>query len=126
MKTVSKQVPDADELASLHFAWKSVQHVKSNAIVLAQGSRTVGIGGGLPSRVDAVNLAIQKSGGEAYGAVMASDAFFPFPDSIESAARAGVRAVIQPGGSIRDSQIIEAADAHGLAMIFTGTRHFRH
>ncbi len=126
MKTVSERVPDSHELASLHFAWKAVQHVKSNAIVLAQGSRTVGIGGGLPSRVDAVNLAIQKSGGESHGAVMASDAFFPFPDSIESAARAGVRAVIQPGGSIRDAQIIKAADAHGLAMIFTGSRHFRH
>lgn len=126
MKSVASRAPLADELASLHFAWKAVQHVKSNAVVLAQGARTVGIGGGLPSRVDAVHLAIQKAGAESQGAVMASDAFFPFPDSIESAARAGVTAVIQPGGSIRDAQVIKTANDHGLAMIFTGIRHFRH
>ena len=126
MKAVASRAPLANELASLHFAWKAVQHVKSNAVVLAQGTRTVGIGGGLPSRVDAVHLAVQKAGAEAQGAVMASDAFFPFPDGIEAAARAGVTAVIQPGGSIRDAQVIEAANHHGLAMIFTGVRHFRH
>ena len=126
MKTVTERAPLANELASLHFAWKAVQHVKSNAVVLAQGARTVGIGGGLPSRVDAVHLAVQKAAAEAQGAVMASDAFFPFPDGIESAAQAGVAAVIQPGGSIRDAQVIEAANHYGLAMIFTGRRHFRH
>lgn len=126
MKAVASRAPLADELASLHFAWKAVQHVKSNAVVLAQDARTVGIGGGLPSRVDAVHLAVQKAGAEAQGAVMASDAFFPFPDGIEAAAQAGVTAVIQPGGSIRDAQVIAAANDHGLAMIFTGIRHFRH
>ena len=108
------------------FAWKAVQHVKSNAIVLAQGRRTVGIGGGLPSRVDAAELAIEKAASDATNAAMASDAFFPFPDSLEHAARAGVTCVIQPGGSIRDTQVIEAADYYDMAMIFTGSRHFRH
>ncbi|RMG86657.1 MAG: bifunctional phosphoribosylaminoimidazolecarboxamide formyltransferase/inosine monophosphate cyclohydrolase, partial [Chloroflexi bacterium] len=87
---------------------------------------TVGIGGGLPSRVDAVKLAVTKAGEKSQGAVLASDAFFPFSDGIEAAAEAGVTAIIQPGGSIRDSQVIEAANKAGLAMVFTGTRHFRH
>jgi len=126
MKTVTNRVPLADELESLRFAWQVVQHVKSNAIVLVQGTSTVGIGGGLPSRVDSVKLAVEKAGDKAQGAVLASDAFFPFPDGIEAAARAGITSVIQPGGSIRDSQIIDAANEHGLAMVFTGTRHFRH
>ena len=126
LRTVTERVPDAIELRALQFAWKAVQHVKSNAIVLAQPGRTVGIGGGLPSRVDAVELAVKKAGDDVQGAVLASDAFFPFPDGIEAAARAGVKAVIQPGGSIRDAQVIEAADELGLAMVFTNTRHFRH
>lgn len=126
MKTVTNRVPLTDELESLRFAWKVVQHVKSNSIVLVQGKRTVGIGGGLSSRVDAVKLAVEKAGDKARGAVMASDAFFPFPDGIEEAARAGITSVIQPGGSIRDTQVIEVANTHGLAMVFTGTRHFRH
>ncbi len=126
MRTVSKRVPIDAELESLRFAWQAVQHVKSNAIVLARGRRTIGIGGGLPSRVDAVELAVKKAGDEVTSSVMASDAFFPFPDGIEAAARAGVTCVIQPGGSIRDSQVIEAADNYDMAMIFTGARHFRH
>ena len=126
MKTVTKRAPIAEEMESLVFAWKAVQHVKSNAIVLAQGKRTVGIGGGLPSRVDAAELAIKKAMGETTNAAMASDAFFPFPDSIEHAARAGVTCVVQPGGSIRDSQVIEAANYFNMAMVFTGSRHFRH
>lgn len=126
LRTVSKRVPSEPEMASLIFAWRAVQHVKSNAIVLAQGSRTVGIGGGLPSRVDAAELAIKKAAGAAAEAAMASDAFFPFPDSIEHAARAGITSVIQPGGSIRDKQVIEAADKHNMAMVFSGKRHFRH
>ena len=126
MKMVTKRLPTDEEMESLLFAWKAVQHVKSNAIVLAQGRRTVGIGGGLPSRVDAAELAIKKAEGETVKAAMASDAFFPFPDSIEFAASAGVSSVIQPGGSIRDAQVIEAADYFDMAMIFTGTRHFRH
>ena len=126
MKTVSKRAPLAQEMESLLFAWKAVQHVKSNAIVLAQGKRTVGIGGGLPSRVDAAELAIKKAADNATHAAMASDAFFPFPDSIEHAARAGITCVIQPGGSIRDAQVIKAADHYDMAMLFTGSRHFRH
>ncbi len=126
MRTVTKRIPIDEEMESLLFAWKAVQHVKSNAIVLAQGRRTVGIGGGLPSRVDAAELAIRKAAGETPNAAMASDAFFPFADSIEMAASSGVTCIIQPGGSIRDSQVIEAADYHDMAMIFTNTRHFRH
>lgn len=125
-KTVTERAPTGDELEALQFAWQAVQHVKSNAIVLAKPNRTVGVGGGLPSRVDAVELAIKKAGANVQGAALASDAFFPFPDGIEAAAKAGVTAIIQPGGSIRDSKVIEAADAAGLAMIFTGIRHFRH
>ncbi len=126
MKTVTRRLPTDAEMESLLFAWRAVQHVKSNAIVLAQGRRTVGIGGGLPSRVDAAELAIKKASGETINAAMASDAFIPFPDSIEFAARAGVTCVIQPGGSIRDAQVIEAADQFDMAMILTGSRHFRH
>jgi phosphoribosylaminoimidazolecarboxamide formyltransferase/IMP cyclohydrolase len=103
-----------------------VAHVKSNAIVLAQGQALVGIGGGLPSRVDAVQLAASKAGQRAQGAALASDAFFPFPDGVQAAAQAGVSAVVQPGGSLRDQAVIEAADELGLAMCFTGVRHFRH
>ncbi len=126
MKIVTKRAPIDEEMESLVFAWKAVQHVKSNAIVLAKGKRTAGIGGGLPSRVDAAELAIKKAASDATNSAMASDAFFPFPDSIEHAARAGVTCIIQPGGSIRDSQVIEAADYYDMAMIFTGSRHFRH
>ena len=126
LKTVTERAPSSDELAALEFVWKACQHVKSNAIVLGKRNRTVGVGGGLPSRVDAVELAVKKAGDEATGAVLASDAFFPFPDGIEAAAAAGITAVIQPGGSIRDNKVIEAANAAGLAMVFTGTRHFRH
>lgn len=123
---VTEREPTEEEWEALRFAWRAVPHVKSNAIVFARPRATVGIGGGLPSRVDAVRLAVAKAGGAAEGAVMASDAFFPFPDGVEVAARAGVTAVIQPGGSIRDDEVIAAADALGLAMVFTGRRHFRH
>ncbi|MBZ0296075.1 MAG: bifunctional phosphoribosylaminoimidazolecarboxamide formyltransferase/IMP cyclohydrolase [Anaerolineae bacterium] len=125
-KTVTERKPTAEELTALQFAWKAVQHVKSNAIVLAKPGRTVGVGGGLPSRVDAALLAVEKAGEEAGGAVMASDAFFPFADGLEAAIEAGVTAVIQPGGSIRDAEVIEAANKAGIAMVFTGSRHFRH
>lgn len=126
LTTVTRRAPTQAELASLRFAWRAAQHVKSNAIVLARSKRTVGIGGGLPSRVDAAALAISKAGAEAKDAALASDAFFPFPDSIERAAQAGIRSIIQPGGSIRDAQVIDAADRYDMAMVFTGTRHFRH
>lgn len=125
-EVVTDRAPTPAEMDALHFAWQACRHVKSNAIVLAQGTATVGIGGGLPSRVDAVKLAATKAGKQARGAVMASDAFFPFPDGIEAAAAAGVTAVVQPGGSVRDEQVIEAANRLGLAMVFTGVRHFRH
>lgn len=125
-KTVTQRPPSPEEMAALRFAWQVVQHVKSNSIVLAQTNTTVGVGGGLPSRLDAVELAIKKAGSRARGAVLASDAFFPFPDGVETAIRAGVTAIIQPGGSIRDAQVIEAANQANVAMVFTGTRHFRH
>jgi phosphoribosylaminoimidazolecarboxamide formyltransferase/IMP cyclohydrolase len=125
-RVVTKRAPTEEELASLRFAWKAVAHVKSNAILFAKGEAATGVGTGQPSRVDSVRLAARKSGERARGAVMASDAFFPFPDGIEVAAEAGVTAVIEPGGSIRDEQVIEAADRLGLAMVFTGYRHFRH
>ena len=126
LQTVTERAPTEEELEALRFAWKVCRHVKSNAIVFARGTATVGIGTGQPSRVDSVKLAAMKAGERAQGAVMASDAFFPFPDGIEEAAKAGVTAVIQPGGSIRDEQVIAAANAHGMAMVFTGMRHFRH
>ncbi len=125
-QTVTERAPSPEEINALQFAWKAVQHVKSNAIVLAVSDTTLGIGGGLPSRVDATQLAVAKAGERARGSVLASDAFFPFADSIEVAIQAGVTAIIQPGGSIRDKEVIEAANKAGIAMVFTGTRHFRH
>ena len=125
-RTVSKRAPTQAELADLAFAWKACMSVKSNAIVFASGGATVGIGGGQPNRVDSVRIAARHAGGKARGAVMASDAFFPFPDSIEEAAAAGVTAIVHPGGSIRDEESIQAADAAGMAMVVTGARHFRH
>lgn len=125
-KIVTKRQPTADEIEALRFNWKVVQHVKSNAIVLGIKNATVGVGGGLSSRVDSVKLAVSKAGSRSVGSVMASDAFFPFPDGVEAAAAAGVTAVIQPGGSIRDNDVIAAAEAANMAMVFTGVRHFRH
>ena len=126
-QTVTAREPSAEERDNLAFAWRVVAHVKSNAIVLVQDRATVGIGAGQMSRVDSTDLAIKKAGPErCHGAVLASDAFFPFADSIERAAEAGVTAIIQPGGSVRDDEVIAVADRHGLAMIFTGTRHFLH
>jgi phosphoribosylaminoimidazolecarboxamide formyltransferase/IMP cyclohydrolase len=125
-RVVTDRAPSPAELAALKFAWRACQHVKSNAIVFAQGTATVGIGGGQPSRVDSVKIAAEKAGHKSQGAVMASDAFFPFPDGVEVAAAAGVTAVVQPGGSVKDKQVIETANRLGLAMILTGVRHFRH
>ena len=125
-KTVSKRQPTESEMKALRFAWKACQHVKSNAIVFVQGEATVGIGGGQPNRVDCVRIAAQRAGEKSRRAVMASDAFFPFPDSVEVAASAGITAIIAPGGSMRDSEAIAAADAQDIAMLFTGVRHFRH
>ena len=125
-KIVTRRQPTQSELSALNFAWKACQHVKSNAIVLAQGETTVGIGGGQPNRVDCIHIAVDRAKDKTVGSVMASDAFFPFSDSIQAAADAGVTAVIQPGGSVRDNESVELADQLGLAMIFTGARHFRH
>jgi phosphoribosylaminoimidazolecarboxamide formyltransferase/IMP cyclohydrolase len=125
-KVVTKRAPTEAELADLRFAWLVGKHVKSNAIVLAKGSMVVGVGAGQMSRVDSVHIAIRKAGERVRGSVLASDAFFPFRDNIDEAARAGVVAVAQPGGSMRDADSIAACDEHGLAMVFTGVRHFRH
>lgn len=126
MQVVSKRQPTLEELTDLHFAWRAVKHVKSNAIVLAKRLALVGVGAGQMSRVNAVDLACRMAGDRAAGSVLASDAYFPFPDGVERAIDAGVTAMIQPGGSIRDKEVIEAADHGGVAMIFTGLRHFKH
>lgn len=125
-QVVTRRPPTDVERGSLAFAWLAVKHVKSNAIVFVQGSATVGVGAGQMNRVDAVYLAARRAGDRARGAVMGSDAFIPFPDSIEAAAAAGITACIQPGGSLRDADAIAAADQAGMAMVFTGERHFRH
>jgi phosphoribosylaminoimidazolecarboxamide formyltransferase/IMP cyclohydrolase len=126
LKVVSKRKPTQQEINAMLFGWKVVKHIKSNAIVLAKENRTLGIGAGQMSRVDSVKIAVNKAGPEAFGGIMASDAFFPFRDGIDLADKAGIRAVIQPGGSIRDEEVIKAADEYGMAMVFTGIRHFRH
>ncbi len=125
-KVVSKRSPNAAELLDLEVALRVGKAVRSNAIVIAKGGASIGIGGGQTSRVEAVRQATRRAGQRGAGAVLASDAFFPFRDSIDSAAAAGITAVIQPGGSIRDAESIAAADEHGIAMVFTGERHFRH
>lgn len=122
----TRRGPTTAELEDLQFAWKICKHVKSNAIVLATKGRSIGVGAGQMSRVDSVELALKKCASSPTGAVMASDAFFPFRDGIDAAARAGIRAIIQPGGSKRDPEVIAACDANNIAMIFTGQRHFRH
>ena len=122
-------MPDADQLRDLLFAWHVAMYVKSNAIVYATQGQTIGIGAGQMSRVISARIAAIKAaeaGLDVPGSVMASDAFFPFRDGIDAAAEAGIRAVIQPGGSRRDEEVIAAADEHDMAMVFTGMRHFRH
>ncbi len=132
-KVVTKRKPTEEELKTLWFAWLVCKHVKSNAIVLAsrererpEAIRVVGVGAGQMSRVDSVEIAVRKAGDRSRGSVLASDAFFPFRDNVDAAAKAGVTAIIQPGGSVRDADSIAACDEHGLAMVFTGVRHFRH
>lgn len=128
-KIVTRRAPTADEVRAMDFGWKVVKHVKSNAIVFAGPDRTLGIGAGQMSRVDSVRIAVWKAGEAGLalaGSAVASDAFFPFPDGLLSAAEAGATAAIQPGGSVRDDEVIEAADARNLAMVLTGKRHFRH
>ena len=125
-KTVTKRAPTGAELRELELAWKVVKHVKSNAIVVARDGRTVGVGAGQMNRVGAAEIALKQADEAAKGAVLSSDAFFPFRDTVDAAARAGITAIIQPGGSVRDEESIAAADEHGIAMIFTGMRHFKH
>lgn len=125
-KVVTQRKPTDDEWHALHFAWLVCKHVKSNAIVLASGTQIVGVGAGQMSRVVSVEIAAKKAGAKSKGSVLASDAFFPFPDNVELAAEAGVTAIIQPGGSVKDADSIAACDKHGIAMMFTGMRHFRH
>src|SRR6202165_2870648 len=126
LRTVTKRAPTAEEMHTMRFAWKVAKHVKSNAIVFAKDGATLGVGAGQMSRVDSVKIAGVKAQSSLAGPVVASDAFFPFPDGVEEAAKAGATAVIQPGGSVRDPDVIAAADRLGLAMVFTGMRHFLH
>ncbi len=125
-KAVTEKQPSKEEMTAMKFAWTACQHVKSNSIVLAKGEATVGIGGGQPNRVDCVRIAAGHAGDKANGAVMASDAFFPFPDSVEEASRCGITAIVQPGGSVRDQESIDMCNRLGISMVFTGYRHFRH
>jgi phosphoribosylaminoimidazolecarboxamide formyltransferase / IMP cyclohydrolase len=126
IKVVSKRVPIEAEWKDLLFTWKVVKHVKSNAIVVGKDGQTIGVGAGQMNRVGSANIALEQAGEKAQGAVLASDAFFPFRDTIDAAAQAGITAIIQPGGSVRDEESIQAADEHGIAMVFTGVRHFKH
>jgi phosphoribosylaminoimidazolecarboxamide formyltransferase/IMP cyclohydrolase len=125
-KVVTTRTPSASELEALDFAWRVSKHVKSNAIVFTSNDQTVGIGAGQMSRVDSSKIAVQKALLPTKGTVLASDAFFPFRDGVDAAAEAGVTAIIQPGGSVRDEEVIQAANEHGIAMVFTSMRHFRH
>lgn len=125
-KVVTRRQPSDEEVRDLYFAWKVVKHVKSNAIVIGRSGVTLGVGAGQMSRVDSVKISVQKAAGAAKGAVLASDAFFPFRDGIDEAGKAGITAIIQPGGSVRDPEVIDAANEHGIAMMFTALRHFKH
>lgn len=126
LKVVTKRTPTEDEMKALDFAWKICKHVKSNAILIANKNATVGVGAGQMSRVDSAKIAVMKARSETKGCVAASDAFFPFPDGLQVLIEAGITAVIQPGGSMRDKEVIELADKHNIAMVFTGIRHFKH
>ncbi|MGG4492785.1 bifunctional phosphoribosylaminoimidazolecarboxamide formyltransferase/IMP cyclohydrolase [Brevibacillus reuszeri] len=126
IQVVTDRKPTEEELAQLQFAWKVVKHVKSNAILLAKDDMTIGVGAGQMNRVGAAKIAIEQAGAAAVGSVLASDAFFPMGDTVEAAAQAGITAIIQPGGSIRDQESIDACNRAGIAMVFTGTRHFKH
>jgi phosphoribosylaminoimidazolecarboxamide formyltransferase/IMP cyclohydrolase len=130
LKVVTKRQPSEKEWQALRFAWRICAHVKSNAVIFTSADRTLAIGAGQMSRVDAVHLARMKAAGPGSGmlrgSVAASDAFFPFRDGLDAVAEAGATAVVQPGGSVRDEEVIAAADEHDLAMVFTGRRHFRH
>ncbi|MCA9400204.1 MAG: bifunctional phosphoribosylaminoimidazolecarboxamide formyltransferase/IMP cyclohydrolase, partial [Candidatus Omnitrophica bacterium] len=123
---VTKKKPTKAQLSAMAFGWQVIKNVRSNAVVLVKGSKTVGIGCGQTSRVESVRIAIEKAGKHAKGSVMISDAFFPMTDNIELAAKAGIKTVIQTGGSIADKDVIAAADKHKMVMVMTGARHFKH
>ena len=125
-KVVTRRAPTAEEWIALRFAWRVCGHVKSNAVIFTNADRTLAVGAGQMSRVDAVKVAVMKAAGTLASSVAASDAFFPFRDGLDAVADAGATAVVQPGGSVRDAEVIAAADERGLAMVFTGRRHFRH
>jgi phosphoribosylaminoimidazolecarboxamide formyltransferase/IMP cyclohydrolase len=126
LKVVTKRAPSEKEIEDLLFAWTVCKHTKSNAIVYARDQQTVGVGAGQMSRVDSVKIGAMRAQLPIQGSVLASDAFFPFRDGLDEAARHGITAVIEPGGSVRDEEVIAAADEHNLAMVFTGVRHFKH
>jgi phosphoribosylaminoimidazolecarboxamide formyltransferase / IMP cyclohydrolase len=126
LKAVTDREPTDEEIGELLFAWRIVKHVRSNAIVFTRDRRIVGVGAGQMNRVRSVRLAVEQAGDNARGAVMASDAFFPFPDGPETAAEAGITAIIQPGGSVKDQETIDVCNKHGIAMVYTGMRHFLH
>ena len=127
LRVVTKRHPTADEWTALRFAWRICAHIKSNAVIFTSADRTLAIGAGQTSRVDAVRVAVLRAGSASLsGSVAASDAFFPFRDGLDLGALAGATAVVQPGGSVRDEEVIAAADEHGVAMVLTGRRHFRH
>src|SRR5258707_354263 len=126
LKVVSTRQPTEEEIEALLFAWTVCKHTKSNAIVYARANQTVGVGAGQMSRIDSVKIGAMRAQLPVAGSVLASDAFFPFRDGIDEAAKHGITAIIQPGGSVRDAEVIAAADEHGLAMVFTGIRHFKH
>ncbi len=126
VRVVTSRHPTEREWADLRFAWTVCRHVRSNAIVFARDRQVVGVGAGQTNRLEPVRLAARQAGPRAQGAVMASEAFFPFPDAVEEAIRAGITAVIHPGGSVRDAEVIAVAEAAGIAMVTTGVRHFRH
>ncbi|MGB9613449.1 MAG: bifunctional phosphoribosylaminoimidazolecarboxamide formyltransferase/IMP cyclohydrolase, partial [Candidatus Margulisiibacteriota bacterium] len=126
IKVVTKKEPSMAEMEDLFFAWGVAKFVKSNAIVLVKNGQTIGIGAGQMSRIDSAEIAVKKAGEKAKGAVLASDGFFPFADVVELAAKCGIVAIIQPGGSKRDQESIAAADKYEMAMVFTGRRHFKH
>jgi phosphoribosylaminoimidazolecarboxamide formyltransferase/IMP cyclohydrolase len=126
LKVVTTRQPSEEEIRALLFAWTVCKHTKSNAIVYARDGQTVGVGAGQMSRVDSVRIGAMRAQLPVEGSVLASDAFFPFRDGLDEAARNGITAVIQPGGSVRDDEVIAAANEHGLAMVFTGVRHFKH
>jgi phosphoribosylaminoimidazolecarboxamide formyltransferase/IMP cyclohydrolase len=125
-EAVTERKPSTDDLRELDFAWRVVKHVKSNAIVLSKDGQTLGVGAGQMNRVGSVKIALEQAGEKAKGSYLASDAFFPFSDSLEEAAKAGIRAIVQPGGSVKDQEVIDAANRLNLIMLFTHRRHFQH